>query len=642
MRRWGSLRMLALLSLVATASCDLITGKKDGSFTLTLSDATLSVGQGKKDTIGIALARTNFDKPITLSVDGVPSGMIAVLLPKTVPGTAQASSLELTVDATAAIATSTLTVRATAEGVVEQTQTVGVSVAVTGAFTLSAQGFPATAAQGGGAIGTVLVVRSGGHADNVTLAATGLPTGVTASFADSPTLNASISLSFSVAGSVAAGAYPITITGSAGGLANQTLQITLNVIAPPATASLSMPFCASSLPAWFAYQNQGFPWQVITPVNGVYTFQATATLTVAYAFVAGPGVNETDFSVLYATRAELAGQTDRDCAGPKTLTGSVTGATTSQSIRVAMGASTATPTAASPNFSLTGVASRALDLIATKGTIASTSLNIQVTPDMLIVQRNLNPADGATLGTLDFAGQGFAPASSNLTVNNVGTGDNINIGSTFWSATNTYGIVHALQPTNTSNTLFSMPAGKLQAGDFHELVVETYQTGFAFGRVNVAYLGALADRTETLAPNLSTPGVNTISASPYTRLRGQLPVQAEYPTAARFIFFQAGGNAADRLVYVVATAGFLGGTPASNWDVAIPEFGLVAGLNNSWLPSTSFVLYQAEAYSAPGPVLFGGVPSVGDVVRAAYRVTSSGTVVRAALRAIDTRQYLRR
>ena len=643
MRRSDFTRALALLSLVGLASCDALTGKKDGSFTLSLSDASVTVGQGKKDTITVSLARTDFTKEITLSVDGAPAGLTVLLLPKIVPGVAQTSAIEITVSPTAALATTTLTVRAIAEGLTERTASVVVVVGVTGSYTLSAQGFPATAAQGGSAIGAVIVVRSGGHADNVTLAATGLPSGVTASFAASPTTTASTSLTLTAAVAAAPGSYPITITGTAAGLASQTTQVSLTVIAAPATASLSMPFCASSIPVWFAYQNQGYPWQMLTPVNGVYTFQATAALSVAYAYVTNTSsVNESNLNVLNATRTELAGQTDRDCAGPKSLTGTVSGATAGQSVRIALGAAVTTATAATPGFSLTGVANRALDLVATKGAISTTASNLQVTPDMLLLQRGLNPVSGASLGSLDFGAQGFAPASSSLTIANTFPGDNINIGNTFFSSSDSYGVMHAFQPTTTSNTLYSMPAARFLAGDLHELLIETYQTGFSSGRLSVLYVGAISNRTETLAPNLSTPSISVITTSPYTRFRGLLPVQAEYPSAARFIFFQDGGSAADRLVYVVASAGYLGATPASNWDVSIPEFGAVAGLNNSWLPSSSIVVYQAESYSGPGPVLFGGVPSLGDVVRVAYRVASNGSLLREGLRRADPRQYLRR
>jgi len=317
-----------------------------------------------------------------------------------------------------------------------------------------------------------------------------------------------------------------------------------------------------------------------------------------------------------------------------------------------MGPVVITPTAASPSFTLSSVPDRVLDLVATKGAISATSSNLQVTPDLLLMQRGLNLANKASLGTLDFTGQGFSPTSSNLTIANLTAGDNMNIGNTFWTGTNTYGVVHSFQPTATTNALYSMPAAKLIAGDFHELLIETYQSGFLSGRYDVAYLGAITDRTETMPPNVSVPSVSILSTAPYVRYRGTLAVQPEFPTATRFIYFQNGGSAADRLVYIVVTAGFLGATPASSWDATIPDFGGVPGLNNSWLPSSPFIEYQAEAYASPGPVMFGGIPSIGDVIKVAYRYGTNGALLRSGLSApslraslrrdIQTRQYLRR
>ncbi len=523
----------------------------------------------------------------------------------------------------------------------------GVAPAV-GSFNLSSVGFPASAAQGGGAVGTLLVNRVDGHSASVTLTASGMPDGVGVAIGSAPAASPATSISLTVGALVATGSYLITISGAAAGSTLQTTQVTLVVVAPAATASVSMLFC--TVPQWFAYKNEGYLWQVVTtPANGVFTFQATAAPIVAYVNVATGAVNESIMTVLYATLPELGAQDGRDCAGSRSVNGSVSGATTGQSTRISLGARTTTATAANPNFGLSAVADRVLDLVATKGVITATQNNLQVTPDVFVLQRALNPAAGSSLGTLDFSGQGIVPTSTQLTVANVASGDFMSVGNTFWTNTNTYGVLHTFQPTTPVNTLYSMPAARFTAGDMHELFVETFQSGFLSGRYNIAYLGALSDRTETLGPVMATPAIETISTAPYVRLRGLLPVQPEYPTAARFLFYQAGGLAADRLVYVVATAGYLGATPAATWSIAIPVFGPVAGLNNAWLPSSTKLEYQAEAYSGPGRVLFGGVPTTGDLVKVAYFAAPSGAVAPAgaALRASPRRrvqpgQYFRR
>jgi len=637
-------RSLATVGLALTlTSCSAT--DTSGSFTLSLSDPSLSLGQGVQDTVTITVTRTRYSKPVTLAFAGVPNGVTAALSPRILQSPSQTSLLVLNASGTASLGAATISVQATGEGVADKTTTLDLTVGVTGNFSLGSQGAPAVAAQGGAASAIILLARSGGHADNVALAVTGAPAGVIASISPTATTGGAASLTITADATTAVGTYPLQITGVAPGLPNQTTSVSLSVIAPPSTATLTMPFCANSVPNWFAYQNEGYGWQVLSPVGSTFTIPATTRIALAYTYVLqSTGTNETDFNLIYADRSELASQSDRDCDGPKAVSGSVVGATTGQSVRVAMGAKVATATAATPTFALASVYDRALDLIATKGAISSTSGNLLITPDMVLVRRNQTPANNATLPALDFgATEAFAPSSNTITIGNGIAFDQFRISNTFWTGTNTYGTISATQPT-TSSTVYSVPAAKLQPGDMHEMVVESNQPSFFSGRVNVTYVGALTDRTETLPPVLSSPTLSTLTTAPYVRLRGQLPAQAEYPAATRFIYFQDGaGTGPHRLLYIVLTKGYLGATPASTWDVVTPDFGVLFGFNNSWMLSTPSIVFQAEAYAGPGPVLFGAVPTVGDVVKVAYRVQSNSTLLRANASLFPSRaQYLRR
>ena len=627
---------------LALASCSAT--DTSGSFTLSLSDPALSLGQGVQDTVTITVTRSRYSKPVTLTFAGVPTGVVAALSPRILQSPSQTSLLVLNASGTASLGAATISVQATGEGVADQTATLDLTVGVTGNFSLGSQGAPAVAAQGGAASAIILLARSGGHADNVALSVTGAPAGVTAVISPTSTTGGAASLAITAAATTVLGSYPLQITGVAPGLPNQTTTVDLNVIAPPSTATLTMPFCANSVPSWFAYQNEGYGWQTLSPVSGTFTIPATAKIALAYAFVLqSTATNETDFNLIYADRSELANQSDRDCDGPKAVSGSVVGATTGQSVRVAMGAKVATATAAAPTFAFSNLYDRALDVVATKGSI-TTSGGLQITPDMLLVRRGQNPANNATLPALDFGGvEAFAPSSNAITITNGIAFDQFSITNTFWTGTNTYGTISASQPT-TSATVYSVPAAKLQPGDMHELVVEANQPNFFSGRVNVTYVAALTDRTEALPPTLSSPTISTLATAPYVRLRGQLPVQAEYPAATRFIYFQdGGGTGPHRLLYLVLTKGYLGATPASTWDVVVPDFGVLFGFNNNWMLSTSSVVFQAEAYAGQGQVLFGAVPTVGDVVKVAYRVLSTSSLLSASARAFPSRgQYLRR
>ncbi len=95
---------------------------------------------------------------------------------------------------------------------------------------------------GGGVSGTVRVGALGGFSGNVTLGTSGLPGGVSASFA--PTTagpGGQSTVTFSGANALAAGSYPFTVTATAGPL-NRSSQASINVSsAPVAAPSLTAP-----------------------------------------------------------------------------------------------------------------------------------------------------------------------------------------------------------------------------------------------------------------------------------------------------------------------------------------------------------------------------------------------------------------
>ena len=79
-----------------------------------------------------------------------------------------------------------------------------------------------TVAAGGSGSSTVTVVPTGGFTGSVTLSVSGLPGGVTATFATNPTTSTSV-LTFKASNTAAAGTGNITITGTSGTLTHTTL-----------------------------------------------------------------------------------------------------------------------------------------------------------------------------------------------------------------------------------------------------------------------------------------------------------------------------------------------------------------------------------------------------------------------------------
>jgi len=95
-------------------------------------------------------------------------------------------------------------------------------------FTLSDAPGSASVTQGGSATSTISVTDSGGFTGSVALSASGLPSGVTASFSPASTTSAS-TLTLTASASATTGPATITITGTSGSLSHTTsLALTVN------------------------------------------------------------------------------------------------------------------------------------------------------------------------------------------------------------------------------------------------------------------------------------------------------------------------------------------------------------------------------------------------------------------------------
>jgi hypothetical protein len=111
-------------------------------------------------------------------------------------------------------------------------------------FSLSASPSSVSVTQGSSASSTITVTDSGGFTGSVTLSASGLPSGVTASFGTNPTTSTS-SVTFTASSTATTGTSTVTITGTSGSLSHTTT-ISLTVSAT-ATPNFSLSASPSSL-----------------------------------------------------------------------------------------------------------------------------------------------------------------------------------------------------------------------------------------------------------------------------------------------------------------------------------------------------------------------------------------------------------
>lgn len=625
MRRTSSRIAFAVGFTVFAWGCDSSTGADSESIALSLSTNSLAMAQGGSQQITITIQRSSFDKPVALSIQGqLPPGISAEFAQSSLPAGVSTTLLTVEVAGNAAPTTNgSFTVRASGEGVTEQTQTVTISVTITGTYTLGLLEPELSVAQGGGGNATVLVTRNNGNAGDVALSVGTLPAGVTATFAQATTTAGAGSLIVTAGAGVAQGTYPIAITGSSPGHSpDQTTTLSLVVVAAPATASVTMSFCAGGLPAWFAYRNEGFQWQQLGPSGNGFTFNASQRVAVAFVFVGSGG---SDFNVYFVDRSELAFFDETQCGGSRNYSGTVSGLSTGQSALITLGPSNDLANASAPTFSLEEVPSGALDLVAARGVVASGTFP---SPDRVIVRRGLDLPTGAVIPVLDFsAAEAFAPASANATVTNIPAGALASVQSSLLTATGTLGLLQYTQSATMPVSLYSVPADKLLSSDLHEIYADATQSSNSIGQGYVEYTATVGDRSLALGAALVVPTVTTPGSGAYSRPLAAFSSQADYPAVVLARFLQSSLNTSV-FVTMVATDTYHGGTPGT-WALAVPDFSGTAAFNTSWMLRTGIsTTYLTEAFSGPNQLVFGGAPAAGQAYRFAYRQSSITTSTR--------------
>jgi subtilase family serine protease len=215
-------------SLTNTTTLGLTVQALVQSFTLSASPNSVAIAKGGasgQSTITITPVN-GFNSNVTLSASGLPKGVTAVFSPNPAFPT---STLTLTAAKTAKAGTVTVTIKGVS-GSLSATTTLTLTVDALGSFKLTASPSSLTVAQGSNGTSTITVDATGGFDQAVTLTASGVPNGVTASFNPNPTTSTS-TLTLTVGDGAAIGKSPITITGTYGTMTKKT-KVKLTVTAP--------------------------------------------------------------------------------------------------------------------------------------------------------------------------------------------------------------------------------------------------------------------------------------------------------------------------------------------------------------------------------------------------------------------------
>src|SRR4029077_4470353 len=141
---------------------------------------SLSIVQGAKGTSTITVTpQSGFNSSVSLSASGLPNGVNAAFNPGS---TTTTSTLTLTASSTAATGTTTATITGTSGNLAHTTT---LSLTVTAAppnFALSASPSSLSIVQGAKGTSAITVTPQGSFNSSVNFSASGLPSGVTASF----------------------------------------------------------------------------------------------------------------------------------------------------------------------------------------------------------------------------------------------------------------------------------------------------------------------------------------------------------------------------------------------------------------------------------------------------------------------------
>ncbi|HKD80619.1 MAG TPA: choice-of-anchor D domain-containing protein [Candidatus Angelobacter sp.] len=202
------------------------------NFTLSASPASVSVNQGSSASSTITVTPSGgFTSGVSLSASGLPAGVTATFGANPATST---SSVTFTASSTATTGTSTVTVTGVS-GALTHTTTISLTVNAVAApnFSLSASPASVSVTQGSSANSTITVTPSGGFTGSVSLSASGLPAGVTATFGTNPTTSTSV-VTFTASSAATTGTSTVTITGTSGALTHTTtISLTVNAVAAP-------------------------------------------------------------------------------------------------------------------------------------------------------------------------------------------------------------------------------------------------------------------------------------------------------------------------------------------------------------------------------------------------------------------------
>jgi uncharacterized membrane protein len=315
-----------------------VQSQTSSDFTVTASPSSGSATQGSSFSYTVTVAGSNppnpFNGTVNLSVSGVPARTSASFGTSSISGSGS-TTLTLSPHHNAKNGTYTLTITGTSGSISHSTTvTFIVGTSTTPDFSVAASPSSQTVTPGGSTSYTVTVSPSGGFNSSVSLSASGLPGGASATFSTNPVSTSSGSanstLAITTGTSTPTGTYPITITGTGGGLTHST-QVTLVV----QTAGGSGDFSISLTPSSQSVGPKSSVSYTVTvaPLNG---FTGTVNLSLSGLPKRTSGSFSTSSITTSGTSILTISTTPKSPAGSYTLSVTGTSGSTSHTATAAL------------------------------------------------------------------------------------------------------------------------------------------------------------------------------------------------------------------------------------------------------------------------------------------------------------------
>jgi FG-GAP-like repeat/Bacterial Ig-like domain (group 3)/FG-GAP repeat len=456
-----------------TATTTLTLGVYTPTFTVASDGLNIGLGTSATSTV-VVTPQYGFSGSVKLSVSGLPSGVTASFAPNP---TTSYSTLTVTAGSTAPLGQYPLIITGTS-GTQTATTTLTLGVYVAG-FTLST---PGTVALGQGSSTTAYISESPqyGFSGNVSLSVSGLPSGVTASFAPNP-ITSYTALTLTAASTVTPGPYALTITGVSG-TQTVTAPLNLGVYVPRFTLS------SGNIDL-----GPGTSGSTNIEVSPQYGFSGSVNLSVSGLPSGVTASWSPNPASAYSTLTLTAGSSA--VPGQYTLTVAGASGTETETTTVQLGVEAPGFTVGYSNYTLImnqgGSASDTINVYPQWGFTGSVNLTASDLPSGVTAAFSPNPSTGSSTLTLT-AGSAATPGYATVTI----TGRSGSLtASTSISLT-----------VNAASFAISSAPGKvnLAPGDSAESTVAVIpQYGFA-GNVTFAAAGLPSGVTAAFSPNPAT------------------------------------------------------------------------------------------------------------------------------------------